>query len=397
MSQPVILAAKRTPIGRFFGGLSKVASPQLGAFAIEAALADAPAAKDHIDECIMGCVLQAGLGQNPARQAGLKAGLPESLNAQTINKVCGSGLQAVMLAAQSIKAGDNNVVVAGGFENMTAAPHYSFVRSGVKFGAAKMEDHMQADGLSCAFEGWGMTNAADHIAQKHNLTRENLDRFSAQSHQRAAAAQEAGHFDAEIVALTGEQVGNRRAPGPEGGVAADEGVRGDSTAEGLAKLRPVPGHDFITAANASQISDGAAAIVVASAEKAAELGVAPLATIVDYYTSGVAPKEIFDAPALGIKTLLERNNLTVDDIDLFELNEAFAAQVLANIGELGINEDKLNICGGGIALGHPIGGSGARVLTTLIHQLIRTGGKRGVASLCLGGGNSVNMLIERNA
>ncbi|MEM7227370.1 MAG: thiolase family protein [Planctomycetota bacterium] len=396
MAQPVILAAKRTPIGRFLGGFSRVPSPQLGAFAISAVLDEVPAARDHVDECIMGCVLQAGLGQNPARQAGLKAGLPDTLSAMTVNKVCGSGLQSAMLAAQSIKAGDNDLVIAGGLENMTMAPHFAHVRAGAKFGDVKMQDHMQFDGLTCAFECWAMGNAADHIANMHDVSREEQDRFSAQSHQRAAAATDAGHFANEIAPLTGEQVGNRKAPGPEGGVAQDEGIRSDSTAEGLARLRAVFTKDgTVTAGNASQISDGAAAVVVASEEKANAIGAAPIARIVDYYTSGVAPKDIFHAPALGIQALLDRNSLSVGDIDLVELNEAFAAQVLANIKVVGIPEDKLNVCGGGIALGHPIGASGARVLTTLIHQLHRTGGTRGIVSLCLGGGNSVSMLVER--
>lgn len=396
MPQPVILAAKRTPIGRFFGAFSRTASPQMGAFAIEAVLEEVAGASDHVDECLMGCVLQAGLGQNPARQAGLKAGLPETLNAQTVNKVCGSGLQAVMSAAQSIKAGDNELAIAGGFENMTLAPHFAPLRNGVKFGPTEFKDHMQHDGLTCAFECWGMTNAADHIARMHDISREDMDRFSAQSHQRAAKATSEGWFRSEIIPLTGEQLGNRKDPGPEGGVSNDQGIRGDSTAETLAGLRTVPGHEFITAGNASQISDGAAAVIVASEKKAKELGVEPMARIVDYYTSGVAPKDIFHAPALGLQAILDRNNLKVDDIDLFELNEAFAAQVLANIKVVGVPEDKLNICGGGVALGHPIGASGARVLTTLLHQLRRTGGTRGIASLCLGGGNSVNMLLERN-
>ena len=390
MSRSVILSAKRTPIGRFFGGLSRVKSPQLGAWAVEAALAAAPGSAECVDECIMGCVLQAGLGQNPARQAGLKAGLPDTLNAQTINKVCGSGLQAVMLADQSIRAGDNALVVAGGFENMTASPHLAHVRGGVKFGDTSMIDHMAFDGLTCAFEEWGMGFAAEHIASKHGVTREDLDRFSAQSHQRAAAATEAGWFADEIVPLGAKQIKQKA------DVTADEGIRADTTAEGLAKLRPSFSKDgVVTAGNASQISDGAAALVIASEEKAAELGCTPLATIVASCTVGVAPKEIFDAPAKGIRQLLDSQGLGVDDIDLFELNEAFAAQVLANIGELGISEDKLNICGGGVALGHPIGGSGARVLTTLVNQMHRTGAKRGIASLCLGGGNAVSMLIER--
>ena len=391
MTQPVILAARRTPNGRFLGGLSRVPSPQLGAYAIEAVLAEVPAASGHVDECIMGCVLQAGLGQNPARQAGLKAGLPDTLNAMTVNKVCGSGLQSVMLAAQSIKAGDNELVVAGGFESMSLAPHLVCVRTGVKFGETRLIDHMAADGLTCPFEGWAMGNAADHIARKHKISRQEQDRFSVQSHHRAAEATEKCYFKPELVALSAEQVRQKE------GVAADEGFRADTSVEKLARLKPVFESDgTVTAGNASQISDGAAAVIVASEKKAADLGADPLARIVDYYTSGVAPKEIFDAPARGIRAILDRNGLTVDDVDLFELNEAFAAQVLANIREVGVPEDRLNVCGGAIALGHPIGASGARVLTTLLHQMARTGAKRGLASLCLGGGNSVSLLVERD-
>lgn len=394
-NQPVIVAAKRTPIGRFLGGFSRTSSPKLGSFAVKAVLDDVPAAKDLVDECIMGCVLQAGLGQNPARQAALGGGLPDTVSAKTVNKVCGSGLEAVMLAAQSIKAGDNECVVAGGLENMTLAPHYSNVRQGAKFGPATLEDHMQKDGLTCAFEGWAMGNAADHIAKKYDVSREEQDRFSAQSHVRAAKATAEGWFDNELIKLTGEDLGNRKKPGPEGGVQADEGIRGDSTSEGLAGLRAVFEKDgTVTAGNASQISDGAAATVVMSASKAEEIGAKPLAKILSYATSGVAPKDIFAAPITGVAQAVEKAGLTIDDIDLFEINEAFAAQILCNIKELGIPEDKLNICGGGIALGHPIGASGTRVLTTLIHQMHRTGAKRGVAGLCLGGGNSVAMVIE---
>jgi acetyl-CoA C-acetyltransferase len=394
-AQPVIVAAKRTPIGRFLGGFSRTPSTKLGSFAIEAALAEVPAAKDHIDECIMGCVLQAGLGQNPARQAGLGAGLPDTLSAKTINKVCGSGLEAVMLAAQSIKAGDNEAVVAGGLENMTLAPHFVGMRQGIKFGPATMEDHMQYDGLRCAFECWAMGNAADHIAKKYDISREEQDRFSAQSHVRAAKATAEGWFKDEMVTLTGEQLGNRKKPGPDGGVQADEGIRGDSTAEGLAGLRPVFEKDgTVTAGNASQISDGAAATVVMSHTKAESLGLTPLVKIVSYATSGVAPKDIFAAPITGVQQAVEKAGLQLSDIDLFEINEAFAAQVLCNIKELGVPEDKLNICGGGVALGHPIGASGTRILTTLIHQMRRTGAKRGLAGLCLGGGNSVAMVVE---
>lgn len=394
-NQPVIVAARRTPIGKFFGGLSGVPSPQLGAFAIQAVLGDVPAAKDAVDECVMGCVLQAGLGQNPARQAGLKAGLPSTLSAKTINKVCGSGLEAVMMAAQSIKAGDNHCVIAGGMENMTGAPHFAHVRQGVKYGPGAMEDHMAYDGLRCAFECWAMGNGADHIARKYGITREDQDRFAAQSHNRAENAQKQGWFDAEIVALTGEQVGNRKNPGPEGGVLADEGVRPGSSPETLAKLRPAFDKEgTVTAGNASQISDGAAATIVMSESKAKDLGVKPIAKIVAYHTSGVDPKDIFAAPIEGVRGVLKKAGWSAGDVDLFEINEAFAAQVLCNIKEVGISEDNLNICGGGVALGHPIGASGARVLTTLLHQLARTGGKKGVAALCLGGGNSVAMAVE---
>lgn len=387
---PVILAARRTPIGRLLGGLSRLPSPKLGSFAIEAALEAVPSARDQIDECIMGCVLQAGLGQNPARQAALGAGLPASLSCQTINKVCGSGLQSVMLAAQSIKAGDNKVVMAGGFESMSRAPHLSHIRAGVKFGPGDMVDHMQHDGLTCAFEGWAMGCAADHIAEKHSITREAQDQFSAQSHLRAAAAQEAGYFDAEMIKLDGGRLKQKF------DVSADEGVRADSSAESLSRLRAAFGKDgTVTAGNASQISDGAAALIVASEEAAKEIGAEPIVRIVGYNTVGVEPKEIFSAPAAGMAKLLKDHGLTVDDVDLFEINEAFAAQAMANATELGVPQEKLNICGGGVALGHPIGASGARVLTTLVHQMVRTNSKRGVVSLCLGGGNAVSMLIER--
>lgn len=397
MPTPVILAAKRTPIGKFFGGLSKVPAPVLGSYAIKGLLDENPAlataAKNgKVDEVVMGCVLQAGLGQNPARQAALKAGLPDTQSAKTINKVCGSGLEAVMMAAQSIKAGDNELVIAGGLENMTAAPHFARLRPDApKYGPAPMEDHMAYDGLRCAFECWAMGNAADHIAKKHEVSRAEQDRFSVQSHQRAAEATKNGWFKPEIVALTGEQCMDKKSPG----VSADEGIRADSSIEGVGKLRPAFTPDgSVTAANASQISDGAAAIAVASATMAEQLGVKPLARVVAYSTSGVAPKDIFAAPITGIQQVLAKANLQAKDIDLFEINEAFAAQVLANIKPLGIDEKRLNVCGGGIALGHPIGASGARVLTTLLHQLKRTGGKRGVAALCLGGGNAVAMVVE---
>ncbi|MBM4111952.1 MAG: thiolase family protein [Phycisphaerae bacterium] len=389
MPEPVILAARRTPIGRFGGSLSKVPAPQLGAIVIKALLDEFPAIKSQVDECMMGCVLQAGVGQNPARQAGLLAGLPDTLNAVTVNKVCGSGLQAVMQAATGIRAGVNHCVIAGGMENMNLAPHMANVRAGVRYGKSELVDHMEADGLTCAFEKWAMGCAADHIAKAHTVSREEQDRFSLQSHQRAAHATKEGWFRKEIVPLSAEQTKQKV------GLDADEGFRADSSLEALAKLRASFGKDgTVTAGNASQISDGAAALIVASAEKARSLGIAPMATIVGWNTVGVAPKELFFAPKIGIETLLAAHNLKVGDVDLFEINEAFAAQVLADIKPLGIPESKLNLGGGGIALGHPIGASGARVLTTLLHHMKRTGAKTGVCSLCLGGGNAVSMLVR---
>jgi acetyl-CoA C-acetyltransferase len=387
---PVILAARRTPIGRFMGGLSRVPAPDLGAYAIAAAMQDAKLDPAAVEEVFMGCVLQAGVGQNPARQAALKAGIPPDVTAVTVNKVCGSGLESVMLAARSIKAGDISVAIAGGMENMDLAPHFMHLRNGVKYGPATMQDHMAHDGLTCAFEQWPMGNAAEWIAGAHGVSREEQDRFSAESHQRAEAAWAKGFFDGEVIPLSAEQCKAKE------GVSRDEGFRPGSSAESLAKLRPAFTKDgCVTAGNASQISDGAAAVVVTSLAKAKDLGIAPIATIVDYNTAGLPPKELFFAPAVGIERLLAKHGLKVADIDLFEINEAFAAQVLADIKHLGVPEDKLNLCGGGIALGHPIGASGARVLVTLLHQLVRTGGKSGICSLCLGGGNAVSMLVRR--
>jgi acetyl-CoA C-acetyltransferase len=398
---PVILAAKRTPIGKFFGGLSAVPATKLGSIAIRAALDEVDglkgdAAGEHIDECVMGHVVQAGCGQNPARQAGLGAGLPDTLNAQTINKVCGSGLQAVMLAAQAIKAGDIRCAVAGGQENMTMAPHFAHVRTGVKFGSADMKDSMAHDGLFCAFEQCMMGNSAEWVAREFGISREKQDEFAAASQQKAEKAQQAGHFEAEIVPLSGEQVGNRKKPGMDGGVSADEGPRAGTTAESLGVLRPAFEKDgSVTAGNASTINDGAAAVVVASQEKAEQLGATPMARIVAYHTSGVKPQAIFTAPALAVPAVLEKAGLSMDDIDLFELNEAFAAQSIHNVETAKIPMDKVNISGGAIALGHPIGASGARVLTTLLHNMARLDAKRGLAALCLGGGNAVAMVVER--
>ena len=386
---PVIVGAKRTPVGRFLGGLSRVPSPQLGALAIESVLKESGIDPTSVDECIMGCVLQAGVGQNPARQAALMAGLPESISAVTVNKVCGSGLQSVMQAAQSIKAGDNSVVVAGGMENMSNAPHLAHVRSGIKFGEGALIDHMQHDGLTCPFENWGMGCAAEWTAEEFNISRDEQDSLSAASHNKAASATKNGWYKNEIIPLKAGQIKQRA------DVTEDEGVRGDSTTESLGKLRPAFAKEgTVTAGNASQISDGGAAVIVMSQDSAQEAKATVMAKIIDYNTFGVAPKKIFTAPGLGIEQLLRRNDLTIEDIDLFEINEAFAVQVLQNLQHLGLDKLKVNVGGGGVAIGHPIGASGTRVLVSLLHHLQRTGGKRGVVSLCLGGGNAVSMLVE---
>jgi acetyl-CoA C-acetyltransferase len=331
------------------------------------------------------------VGQNPARQAALKAGLPDTIAAYTVNKVCGSGLKAVMLAAQAIRAGDAEVIVAGGMESMSRAPYLLFnVRNGWKYGDQKAVDAMIHDGLWCAFENWHMGQAAEHIARKCGVPRADQDRFSAQSHHRAAAAWEKSLFAAETVPVT---IGS----GPKAKIVSrDEGIRPDTTAEGLAKLKPAfQDEGTVTAGNASMLSDGAAAVVVASTRAAERWGTKPLARIVAYATSGVAPKDIFIAPVYAIRQVLEKSKLTLKDIDLFELNEAFAAQMLACGKELQLDESKVNINGGAIALGHPIGASGARVLTTLLRALEQRGLRRGLASLCLGGGNAVAMVVER--
>ena len=391
MADAYLLSAARTPIGKYLGALADVPAPRLGAVALAEALRRANAAPDQVDEVIVGNVIQAGLGQNPARQAALLAGLPDSIVAFTVNKVCGSGLKAVMLAAQAVRAGDAELILAGGMESMSRAPHLLFgARTGWKYGDQKAVDAMIHDGLWCAFENWHMGEAAEHIATKCGVTRADQDRFSAQSQRRAAAAWEQGLFDKEIVAVT---VGS----GPKAkSVNRDEGIRPETTAEGLAKLKPAF-HDggTVTAGNASTLSDGAAAVLVGSARAADRLGTKTLARIVAYATSGVAPKDIFIAPVLAVRQVLERAGLLLGDIDLFELNEAFAAQMLACGKELGLDEARVNVNGGAIALGHPIGASGTRVLVTLLHALEQRGLKRGLASLCLGGGNAVAMVVER--
>jgi acetyl-CoA C-acetyltransferase len=391
MADVFLLAAARTPIGKYLGALADVSAPELGAVAVREALRRATVPAERVHEVIMGNVLQAGLGQNPARQAALKAGLPDTIAAFTVNKVCGSGLKAVVLAAQAIKAGDAELIVAGGMESMSSAPYLLFgARTGWKYGDQKAVDAMIHDGLWCAFENCHMGESAEYIAGKYGISRTEQDRLAAQSQQRAAAGWERHAFDAEIITVTVGSGAKAKT------VNRDEGLRPETTVEALAKLKPSFRSDgTVTAGNASMLSDGAAAVVVASPRAADKLGMTPMARIVAYATSGVAPKDIFIAPVLAVRQVLDKTGLRLGDIDLFELNEAFAAQMLACGKDLQLDESKVNVNGGAIALGHPIGASGARVLTTLLYALQASGMKRGVASLCLGGGNAVAMVVER--
>ena len=391
MPRAFLLSAVRTPIGKFLGGLADCPAPQLGGLVVAEALRRAEIPADRVDEVIMGHVLQAGVGQNPARQAALQAGLPPTIAAVTINKVCGSGLKAVMLAAQAIRAGDAQIVAAGGMESMSRAPFLlTGARTGWKFGDQKAIDSMAHDGLTCPFEHWPMGEAAEYIAQKHNVSRAEQDRFAERSQRRAATAWEKGLFAKEVLPVTS-------GTGPKAKtVNRDESMRAETTVEGLARLAPSFRKDgTVTAGNSSTLSDGAAALMVASGEAVVALGTKPLAEITAYATSGTPPKDIFIAPVLAIRQVLEKARLTIRDIDLFEINEAFASQMLACTKELGLDEERVNVHGGAIALGHPIGASGARVLVTLLHALEQRGGRRGIASLCLGGGNAVAMVVER--
>lgn len=387
-----ILSAVRTPIGKFLGGLSELPAPKLGAIVIAEALNRGTVKPEQVDDVVMGNVVQAGVGQAPARQAAMFAGLPGTVPAHTTNMVCGSGLKAVMLAAQSIYAGDANLVVAGGMESMSRAPFLlQNIRQGYKYGDQKTLDALINDGLWCPFENWPMGDAAEHIATKCEVTRADQDRFAAQSHQRAAAAWASGAFADEVVPVTFPQSGKKPAPPVE----RDEGIRADTTAEGLAKLKPAFRPDgTVTAGNASQLSDGGAAMVVASSRFVEQSGAKPLARIISYTMSGVAPKDIFIAPVTAVQAACEKAKLAASDIDLWELNEAFASQMLACGKGLNLDEAKVNVHGGAVAMGHPIGASGARVLVTLIHALKRYNKRYGCASLCLGGGNAVAMVVE---
>lgn len=387
-----IISGCRTPIGRFLGGLASLPATELGAVCVREAIRRAGVAPQQVDEVIMGQVLSAGAGQAPARQAALAAGLPPSVAALTINKVCGSGLKAVMLADQAIRAGDARLIIAGGMESMSRAPHLLMgARQGWKFGHQTVLDSMLHDGLWCACEDAAMGTAADYIAVSRGVDRAAQDSFAVESHRRAAAAQAAGRFNDELVPV--------RVPGRKGDtlVEHDEGPRSDTDMEQLAALKPAFGPTgTVTAGNASQLSDGAAAVLVADERLASTIASPLKARIVATATSGVEPKEIFIAPVTAIERVLQKARLTLADIDLVELNEAFAAQCLACMRPLGLSPEKTNVNGGAVALGHPIGASGARVLVTLLHALAARGLRRGLASLCLGGGNAVAMIVERS-
>jgi acetyl-CoA C-acetyltransferase len=391
MEDVVIVSAARTPIGKFNGAFAGLTATQLGAAAVRAVIKRAGIDPASVSECIMGNVVGAGLGQAPARQAALDAGLPDSVGALTINKVCGSGMKAAMLGAALIRSGDAEVIVAGGMENMSRTPYLlPNARHGYRLGSGELVDALIHDGLWCAFEHHHMGNSAEWIAAHHHVTREQQDSFAFQSQHRAIAAINAGRMAAEIVPVL--------VPGPKGQsmlVEADEGPRRDTSMPALAKLRPAFAEGgTVTAGNAPGITDGAAALVLMGESRAVALGLTPLARIAGFAQAAVRPLELFTAPAFAVERLLQRTGSSIDDYDLFEINEAFAAQVVANVRALGIDPDRVNVNGGAIALGHPIGASGARLIVTLINALRQRGGRRGLATLCLGGGEAVAMAIE---
>ena len=391
MRKTVIVSAVRTPSGKFLGKLKTLQAPELGAIAVREAVARARIDPAVVEECILGNVLTAGVGQAPARQAALNAGLSNEVAALTINKVCGSGLKAVMLAAQGIALGDIDIAVAGGMESMSNAPYLlPRAREGLRMGDANLVDSMIHDGLWCAFEHCHMGVSGEHVAELYGVSREAQDVYSAESHQKAARAAADGRFKAELVGVPIQQ-----SKGPAVLVEEDETIRPDSTAAVLKGLKPAFKKDgTVTAGNAPGVNDGAAALVVMSEERARSLDAQPMAQIVGYATSGLAPKLLLMTPVGAIRKLLTRIRWNLEDVDLFEINEAFAAQMVAVIGELGLDPSRVNVNGGAIALGHPIGASGARVLTTLVYAMKERGAKRGIASLCLGGGNGVALAVE---
>ncbi|ODS40528.1 MAG: acetyl-CoA acetyltransferase [Candidatus Altiarchaeales archaeon WOR_SM1_79] len=391
-SNVVIVSATRTAIGKFNGALKDFSAPKIGAIVIEEALKRAKIDTNEVDEVIMGNVLSAGIGQNPARQSAILANIPMKVGALTINKVCGSGLKAVIIATQAIKCKDAKIIVAGGMENMTRAPYIlEKARSGYGLGNGELIDTMIKDGLWDVYNNFHMGITGDRVAERFHLTREEIDRFALRSHQRAVKATKDGKFKDEIVPI--------KIPQREGEAIVfekDEGPREGTNMEKLSKLKPIfQKNGFITAGSASQISDGASAVVVMSEEKSEEIGIKPLAKIVNYHVSGVEPENIMEAPIPTINGLLNKTELSIDDIDLFEHNEAFASASVAIQKEFNIPDEKFNVNGGAVALGHPIGASGARILTTIIHAMKDKNVKRGLATICLGGGNAVAMIVER--
>ncbi|MFY9939937.1 MAG: acetyl-CoA C-acetyltransferase [Silvibacterium sp.] len=390
----VIVAAVRTAVGKFQGALSDLSATQLGAIAVREAVRRAGLDAAAVDECIMGNVVSAGLGQNPARQAALNGGLPPEVSALTINKVCGSGLKAVALAAQAIQTGNAGIVVAGGMESMTNAPYLlPQGRSGFRMGNAVAVDSMVHDGLWDAFNDYHMGVTGENVAERYNVTREEQDEYALNSHRKAAAAWKECRFSSQVVPV---EVPAKKKGQPPTIFQRDESIREDASIEALRALKPAFKKDgTVTAGNAPGVNDAAAALVVMSANKAAELGLTPLVTICAQASSGVDPKWVMMAPVTGVQKVLARAGWSADSVDLFELNEAFAVQAIAVTRELGIPFDKVNVNGGAIAIGHPIGASGARVLVTLIYEMIRRDAHRGVAALCLGGGNSVALAVER--
>jgi acetyl-CoA C-acetyltransferase len=395
--QIVIVSAVRTPVGKFQGALSAFSATELGAIAVREAVHRANVDPANVDECIMGCVLAAGLGQNPARQAALRAGLKDSVSAATINMVCGSGLKAVALAAQSIATGNAEIVVAGGMESMSNAPYLlPNARKGFRMGDSVAVDSMIRDGLWCACEDFHMGMTAELVAEKYSITRAEQDAFALESHRRASAAQREGRFAVEMTSVTLPARATSGRDPAHAILSRDESVRDDASLESLSALRPAFKPDgTVTAGNAPGVNDAAAAVVVMSAARARSLGLTPLATIRAQATSGVAPRWVMLAPITGIQKVLSRAGWSMDSVDLFELNEAFSVQALAVMRELEAPPDRTNVNGGAVAIGHPIGASGARILVTLLHEMKRRDVHRGIAALCLGGGNSVALALER--
>jgi acetyl-CoA C-acetyltransferase len=390
----VILSAVRTPIGKFQGALSDVSAPQLGSIVVREAVKRAGIDPKQVDECIMGLVVSAGLGQNPARQAALYGGLPAEVGAMTVNKVCGSGLKAVGLAAQAVRCGDSNLVVAGGMESMTNAPYLlPQARKGYRLGNAEIVDSMVRDGLWDVYNDYHMGNTGENVAEKYNISREEQDEFAANSHRKALAAIRECRFKSQIVPV--------EIPAKKKGAAPtlfekDEGPREDTSREALRALKPAFKKDgTVTAGNAPGVNDGAAAVVVTSASRAAELGIRPMARIVAHVTSGIDPAWVMMAPVSAVRKLWDKTGWKPDEVDLYEINEAFSVQAIAVIRELGLDPEKVNVNGGAVALGHPIGASGARILVTLLYELERRNLRKGIAALCLGGGNAVAMAVER--